>query len=190
MAPSTMMGGEPALVTQCQALASMGHTISFSLALGSTFSLNLDTRRKATSPGERRPQKKKPSPSTLRRNQKRKEKFLKQKGETTHDLEVSSPPEGTFKCEHCDNFFKSENGLKIYIGKYHKTLKEVLSPEKVREDSKETSLSLSPVRDTNREEKVMEEEEEAPALPEEVIVQRHFSIESLCTLTKSSMAKK
>ena len=174
MAPSTMMGGEPTLVTQCldffQALASMGQTISFSLALGSTFSSNLDTRRKTTSPGERRPQKKKPSPSTLRRNQNRKEKFLKQKGETTHDLEVSSPPEGTFKCEHCDNFFKSENGLKIYIGKSHETLKEVLSPEKVREDSKETSLSLSPVRDTNREENVMEEEEEAPTLPEEVFV--------------------
>ena len=30
----------------------------------------------------------------------------------------------------------------------------------------------------------MEEEEEAPALPEEVVVQRYFSIESLCTLKR------
>ena len=43
----------------------------------------------------------------------------------------------------------------------HKTLKEFLSPEMVREDTKETFLSVSPVRDTNREEKVIEEEEEA-----------------------------
>ena len=68
-------------------------------------------------------------------------------------MEVTSPPGETFKCEHCDNYFKSENGLKIHVGKSHKTLKEVFSPEKVREDSKETSLSVSPVRDTNREEK-------------------------------------
>ena len=98
-----MIGGEPALLTQrvdvCLALASMMQNISFSLALGSTFSFNLDTRKKAT------------------------------------------------------------------------------SPENVREDSKETSLSVSPVRDTNREEKVIEEEEEeeAPTFPEEVIFQRQFS---------------
>ena len=99
-------------------------------------------------------------------------------------MEVTSPPGETFKCEHCDNYFKSENGLKIHIGKSHKTLKEVLSPEKVREDSKETSLSLYPVRDTNREETVIEEEQEAPTLPEEVIVQRHFSIECLCNFSR------
>ena len=76
-------------------------------------------------------------------------------------MEVTSPPEKAFKCEHCDNYVKSENKLKIHIGKSHKTLKEVVSPEEVHEDSKETSLSVSPVRDTNREEKVIEEEEEA-----------------------------
>ena len=47
MAPSTMSGGEPALVSQCmdfcQALASIEPTISFSLTLGSTFYFNLDT---------------------------------------------------------------------------------------------------------------------------------------------------
>ena len=131
MAPTTMIEGEPALLTQCldfyQALASMMHTISFSLALGSTFSLNLDTRMKATSPSEKSPQKKKPSSSTLRRNKKRREEFLKQKSEASSDMKVTSPPEETFKCEHCANYLKSEDGLKIHIGKSHKTFKEVLS---------------------------------------------------------------
>ena len=111
----------------------------------------------------------------------RREGFLKQKSESTSDIEVTSLPEETFNCEHCDNYFKSENGLKIHIGKSCKTLKEVLSPEKVCEDYKDTSHSVSPVRDTNREEKVIKEEEKAPTLPEEVIVQRHFSIEGTKT---------
>ena len=114
----------------------------------------------------------------------RREGFLKQKSESTSDIEVTSLPEETFNSEHCDNYFKSENRLKINIGKFYKTLKEVLSPKKVREDSKETSLSVSPARDTNREEKVIEEEVKALTLPEEVIIQRHFSIESLYNLSR------
>ena len=99
-----MIGGEPALLTQCldfcQALASMRHTISFSLALGSTFFFNLDSRKKATSPSEKRPQQKKLSPSTLRMNKKRREEFLNPKSEATSDMEVTSSPEGTLKSEH------------------------------------------------------------------------------------------
>jgi hypothetical protein len=55
----------------------MGQTIS--LILGSTFNFNLDTRSKATSPVGEIPKKKKPSPSTLRRNLRRREEFLQQK---------------------------------------------------------------------------------------------------------------
>ena len=67
----------------CQALASMGQTISFSLTLGSTFSFNLDNKGKATSPVGKMTKKKKPSPSTLRRNLLRKEQFLKPKSESS-----------------------------------------------------------------------------------------------------------
>ena len=173
MATSTLSGGEPALLKQCldfcQALASKGQTISFSLTLGSTFSFNLDTRGKATSPVEKMTKKKKPSPSTLRRNLLRKELFLKQKSETSSDLEATSLAEAIFHCEHCASSFKTENGLKIHVGKSHKALKSSLSPEKVCENSEETSQTVSPLRDTRREEQETEKEEEAPSLPEELV---------------------
>ena len=164
-----MSGGDPALVKQCldvcQALAIMGKTNFFSRILGSTFIFNLDTRSKAASPVGEIPKKKKPSPSTLRRNLRRKEEFLKQKRETSKDMETSCLADGTFQCEHCDNKFKTENGLKIHIGKSHKDLKEILSPEKVCNNSMETSLTASTLRDTVREEKEIEEVEEVSPLP-------------------------
>ena len=58
----------------CQALSSQGKAFQFSLNIGSTFSFTLDTRCKETLAT-----KKKASPSTLRRNAKRREDFLKRK---------------------------------------------------------------------------------------------------------------
>ena len=188
MATSTLSGGEPALLKQCldfcQALASMGQTISFSLTLGSTFSFNLDNKGKANSPVGKMTKKKKLSPSTLRRNLLRKEQFLKQKSETSRELEATSLTEANFHCEHCASSFQTENGLKIHVGKSHKALKSSLPPEMVRENSQETSLTVSPLRNTRREEKETEGEEEAPPLLEEDIVTRHFSIESLCNASR------
>ena len=65
MSTSLMSGGDPALLSQClefcQALASMGQTITFSVTLGSTFAFNLDTSVKATSSDMKITKKKKPS---------------------------------------------------------------------------------------------------------------------------------
>ena len=58
----------------CQALSSQGKAFQFSLKVGSTFSFTLDTRCKETLET-----KKKASPSTLRRNAKRREDFFKKK---------------------------------------------------------------------------------------------------------------
>ena len=70
-------------MTQCleflQALASKGQTISFYLTLGSTFSFNLVTRRKATSPSEIVTQTKKPLPSTVEWIRKRMPNFNEKK---------------------------------------------------------------------------------------------------------------
>ena len=188
MATSLMSGGDPALLSQClefcQALASMGQTITFSVTLGSTFAFNLDTSVKATSSDMKITKKKKPSPSTLRRNIQRKREFLKQKSEISNDMEATSLPEPTFQCEHCENSFKTENGLKIHIGKSHKDLKSSLTPEKVRDTTKEPSLTVSPVRDTGREEIQTEEGEETPPPVEVEIVQRTFSVESLCNFDR------
>ena len=45
-------------------------------------------------------------------------------------------------------------------------------------------MTVSPPKETVREEKDTEEVDEAPLLPVEEIVQRHFSMDSLCNFSK------
>ena len=59
----------------CQALARQGHAFNLSVAIGASFTFSLDTRSKEASPVT----KKKASPSTLRRNARRREDYLKWK---------------------------------------------------------------------------------------------------------------
>ena len=58
----------------CHALAGQGKAFRFSLTIGSTFTFSLDSRE-----GKKTPLPSRKSPSTLRRNAKRKEDFLKKK---------------------------------------------------------------------------------------------------------------
>ena len=108
----------------CQALTSKGNEFTFSLNIGSNFSFSLDTRFSSTSTEM---VKKKPSPSVKRRNVRRKEEFIKRKSEALKkiennlEVETSSQVE-TFQCDQCDHLFKTENRLKIHIGKTHKDL--------------------------------------------------------------------
>ena len=88
------------------------------------------------SPKEVLPTRKRKSPSTLRRNAKRREDFLKKKStsESASATSLESNQKPTmqrqgFQCDACDFQSKSENGLKIHKGKSHK---EVRSPEKLR----------------------------------------------------------
>ena len=149
---------DPSLASKCldicQALAAQGRNFTFNLTL-SPFSFSLDTRgeEKVTSPEK---VKKRPSPSTQRRNLRRKIEFQTKKveenkeSETNNDLDATSQKSNTFKCEQCENIFESEKGLKIHIGRQHKAPKPLPSPEKVREVSLETSLSVSPEKVTER----------------------------------------
>ena len=62
----------------CQALATQGKEFTFSVTIGSSFSFSLDTRKKSCDfkqPGKRS------SPSTMRRNARQKEHFLKKKAQ-------------------------------------------------------------------------------------------------------------
>ena len=80
-----------ALVKQClefcQTLASMGQTINLSLSIGSNFSISLNTNKDITTLDSRKAETEKTivkevrklTPSARRRNQKRKEEFLKRK---------------------------------------------------------------------------------------------------------------
>ena len=134
----------------CHALAGQGKVFKFSLTIGSTFTFSLDSREDK----EILPKRKRKSPSTLRRNAKRREDFLKKKSTSESasatGLESNQKPtmqRQGFQCDDCDFQSKSENGLKIHKGKSHK---EVRSPEKLRKVSIQPSLLVSPTRNENR----------------------------------------
>ena len=63
----------------CQALSSQGSDFKFSLTMGANFSFSLDSRVLARDTRANVPPKKKPSPSTIRRNARRREEFLNKK---------------------------------------------------------------------------------------------------------------
>ena len=162
MAALTMSGENSDLASQCmafcQALASKGQTFSFTLNVGSSFSFSLDTRGDSSSIRS----KKKKSPSTLRRNARRRAEFLHKNSEpsterrpsekeTAPEKEAEYANKKAFKCDQCDNDFKSENGLKIHIGKAHKN-STLATPDRLRQQpASSVSLSTSPLLDTSRE---------------------------------------
>ena len=116
----------------CQMLASKSLSFSFSLKVGNNFSFSMESRGEgALSPQKK---KKKTTPSALRRNARRREEFLRKKlassakeshqGISEEEAETADL-ENIFKCDQCRNTFKSENGLKIHVGKSHKKVTQV-----------------------------------------------------------------
>ena len=115
----------------CQTLSSKSLTFSFALSLGNSFFFCLDTSGKGALSSEAKKKKKK-TPSALRRNARRRAEFSKNKledstSDTLQSEHVSVEEavekvvvEKAFKCDQCENSFKSENGLKIHAGKSHK----------------------------------------------------------------------
>ena len=103
----------------CQALASQGQSFNFSISIGSDFSFSLDTRSKATtSQGT----KKMASPSTLRRNARRREQFLAKKQQET-PTRISGDDSGAakeVKCDRCEYMAATEKGLRQHIRMKHK----------------------------------------------------------------------
>ena len=71
----------------CQALSSLGMELNFTLNFGNSFNFSLDTRKKFKTTEF---VKKKLSPSSVRRNTRRKESCLEKKGETFNSSEGSS----------------------------------------------------------------------------------------------------
>ena len=102
----------------CQALSNQGQVINFSVAIGPDFTFSLDTRRKEGSTVAR----KKASPSTVKRNARRKEEYLKRKNKpssvnTTEELEIVSDAP---KCDQCNFKAASEKGLRQHQRMKHK----------------------------------------------------------------------
>ena len=145
----------------CQTLANQGLAFNFSLKIGSSFSFSLDARGKGVVSNTNTASKtmKRKSPSTLRRNVRRKEAFLKKKQNPAPvTLEPGVVPdvgllrrEDSFKCDICGNFFKSDNGLRIHQGKRHKH-QEPPQLERLRGSNIANSKLVSPLKDVVREE--------------------------------------
>ena len=138
----------------CQTLAGKSLPFSFSFNIGPNFSFSVDTRGKEVSTL----QKKKKTPSTLRRDARRSEEFLNKKPN-------APTAEKTLKCDQCDGTFKSENGLKIHIRKAHKTPKP---KERLRQNpGSPATMPPSPLLDASREEvaEVVMVEPTPPRLP-------------------------
>ena len=152
-----MSGEESALANKylelCQVLVQKGQAFSFSLKTNPFF-ISLDTKEKAPIL-EPRKVRKKLSPSALRRNQKRKEIFLKNKSNLSDEqqLEESIKVVDTqSKCDQCERTFQSESGLKIHVGRAHKD-SNLTHIETLRSYSEATTLMISPVKEARREEK-------------------------------------
>ena len=72
-------------------------------------------------------------------------------------LEDKTLDEEVFKCDQCGNIFKSENGLKIHVGKSHKKVSPA-TPDRLRQQPRNSEeLSASPLLDTSREESSISE---------------------------------
>ncbi len=127
----------------CQALSIQGQAFTLALTVGSTFSFSLDTREKTTPIKVR---KKKPSPSSLKRNAQRKEDYLlkpdvkpyvpgsetlllfpvnQKKGATVKrpTYKEKQKPQSQ-KCDKCEATFMTKNGLKVHTEMMHIDIKD------------------------------------------------------------------
>ena len=102
----------------CQALANQGQVFNFSVAIGPTFTFSLDTRSKAVV--NQVVKRKKPSPSTLRRNAKRREQYLAKNWQKSVPSTSSDQTAVEPKCDQCDYVAASEKGLRQHQRMKHK----------------------------------------------------------------------
>ena len=106
----------------CQVLANQGKEFSFTLKVGSNFTFNLDTKVKPQAAKER----KKVSPSTKRRNARRREQFLASKSNSTkmqsnpHEAPDIPAPDDKLQeqlwvsCDQCGHKTKTDGGMKLH----------------------------------------------------------------------------
>ena len=135
----------------CQALASQGQAFSFSLSIGQDFSFSLDSRSKASRYPET---KKKVSPSTLRRNAKRREEFKKKQGSPAQTDENAVNAVLVPKCDLCEYKAVSAKGLKQHVRMKHRKLSPLLAtPESLRRQGLvRPVLNTSPLSLSSRDE--------------------------------------
>ena len=83
-------------------------------------------------------------------NFEKRNEFVKKKLEASTGNKIRD--EKVSKCDQCGNIFKSENGLKIHVGKSHKKVNPATPDPLIQQPRSSLSLSASPLLDTRREE--------------------------------------
>ena len=155
----------------CHGLVKSNKQFSFRLSLGKEVSFNFENKELVNSSWN----KKKKSPSQLRRESKRRiereqakvTETVTEEANIHHPDEVSQLEETVgFKCTECAQTFKSEKGLNIHFGKTHKSEVLLPTPEKERcfSSLEEPSLTLTPPHGprTNENKTVTQKESEEP----------------------------
>ena len=100
----------------CHALTNQRQAFKFSIMLGTSFSFVLDTRSQEDT---QQCMKKKPSPSSLKRNQRRRQEFCERR--KTEDPEVKvTHKKAKYKCELCDFEINSQRELETHMERKHK----------------------------------------------------------------------
>ena len=138
---------DSSLVSKCMEytmqLANQGKGFKFSLSLPSGVSFSLDYSQGETA--SRIPEKKKKSPSTLRRNSQRRKTFLDKKSNDKQAEEqlVHQPPTSLnpkTKCDECEDIFEDNECLRKHVVEKHKeslTCEECTFTTKSDEDLKD-----------------------------------------------------
>ena len=126
----------------CQMLASQDKDFSFCLKIGSTFAFTLDTKVKVQAPEVARKQK---TPSSMRRNARRRQEFLNSKETSTknrttevEEEALESPATDSAKqrlvsCDQCGHTTKTRGGITLH--KKKNVLAAMLNT--IKEDLKE-----------------------------------------------------
>ena len=144
----------------CQALASQGQHFNFSTSTGSGFTFSLDTSRSKAVSNQKA--KRKSSPSTLRRNARRREEFLAKKQQecSTRISVKNSVAAKEIKCDQCEYVAASEKGLRQHIRMKHK---EPRPAERIRSTFSQPPLVVSPIKEQRRVEVSSTREENPPS---------------------------
>ena len=100
----------------------------------------------------------------MRRNARRKEEFLNRKSEALKkgdpDSEVNTSSQGKrFQCDHCEQFFKNNKGLKIHIGKMHM---DVIPQADGHMEQITADAAVQTLEDKNHESKETETQTDSP----------------------------
>ena len=124
----------------CQTLANHGQNFKFSLILGPSFSFILDSKMKKPAPEVK---KKQSSPSSLRRNAKRKQKFLESRKTSSEPPdEQNSTPKKVISCDMCDFEPISKRELENHMRQKHQNIEQLDGHTSFESDDKSAAKNV------------------------------------------------